>query len=59
MTGKALMPYAPVQATATNTVDGIVIAWLRRGRIESDAWEPLDIPLGEAREGLQARDHEA
>ena len=50
VTGKALMPYSPVQATATLTGDGIVIAWVRRGRIESDAWDPVDIPLGEASE---------
>lgn len=50
VTGKALMPYAPAQATATRTEDGIVIAWRRRGRIDSDAWEPVDIPLGEAAE---------
>ena len=50
ITGKALMPYSPVQATASRAQDGIVIAWMRRGRIDADAWEPIEIPLGEASE---------
>ena len=29
---------------------GIVFAWVRRGRIDSDAWDPVDIPLGESSE---------
>ena len=44
---KALMPYAPVQPSAHRTADGIVLTWTRRGRTESDTWEPIDIPLGE------------
>lgn len=47
VTPKALMPYAPVGARATRAAEGIRIAWTRRGRVESDAWEPTEIPLGE------------
>ncbi|MBV1704343.1 MAG: glycoside hydrolase/phage tail family protein [Hyphomicrobiales bacterium] len=52
-TGKALMPYAPVQAAATRSAAGVTIAFKRRGRVDSDAWEPLDIPLGEDSEAYQ------
>lgn len=44
---KALMPLSPVRATATRTAAGVVVSFVRRGRREADAWEPLDIPLGE------------
>jgi hypothetical protein len=50
VTSKALMPYAPMQATAVRSSSGVVIDFIRRGRIDSDAWEPVDIPLGEDRE---------
>ncbi len=43
----ALLPFAPVRATATRSVAGVTIGFIRRGRVESDAWEPVDIPLGE------------
>ena len=47
VTGKALMPYAPVQITASRQSAGVLINFLRRGRLDSDGWEPVDIPLGE------------
>ncbi len=46
-TPAALMPYAPVKAKAVRGASGVVISFLRRGRVESDAWEPIEIPLGE------------
>ena len=46
----ALMPYAPVHARATRGPDGVSFSFIRRGRIEADAWEPLDVPLGEESE---------
>ena len=51
VTGKALMPYAPVQASAMRSSAGVTIDFTRRSRIHSDAWEPVDVPLGEEREG--------
>jgi hypothetical protein len=53
-TNKALRPYAPTQARARRTPAGVVIDFVRRGRIDSDAWEALDIPLGEASESYEA-----
>ncbi|GAC1333172.1 MAG: glycoside hydrolase TIM-barrel-like domain-containing protein [Beijerinckiaceae bacterium] len=50
VTSKALMPYAPVQASALRDASGIIISFTRRGRIDADAWEPVDVPLGEDRE---------
>ncbi|MBV1702653.1 MAG: glycoside hydrolase TIM-barrel-like domain-containing protein [Hyphomicrobiales bacterium] len=44
------LPYAPVQATALRTGAGVAIAFKRRGRRDADAWEPMEIPLGEASE---------
>ncbi len=46
-TSKAFMPYAPVRPRAVVNPQGISISFLRRGRVDSDAWEPVDIPLGE------------
>jgi len=47
VTGKALMPYSPVSLTASRQSAGVLISFLRHGRLDSDAWEPVDIPLGE------------
>jgi len=47
VTGKALQPYAPVSVTASRQAGGVFISFLRRGRLDSDGWEPVDIPLGE------------
>ncbi|MCP8937776.1 glycoside hydrolase/phage tail family protein [Alsobacter sp. SYSU M60028] len=46
----ALRPLAPVRAAARRTPAGVAISWLRRGRVDADSWEPLDIPLDEAAE---------
>jgi hypothetical protein len=52
-TGKALMPYAPVKAAANRGGEGIVISFLRRGRRDADAWDPVEIPLGETSEAYE------
>ena len=44
---KALMPLSPVRVRATRGAAGVTITFLRRGRRDADAWEPVDIPLGE------------
>jgi hypothetical protein len=54
-TGRALMPYAPTQARAVRTSEGIVVSFVRRGRIDSDPWETFDIPLGEASEAYETQ----
>lgn len=51
---KALMPYAPTKARAVRTNAGVVISFLRRGRVDADPWEMVDIPLGEASEAYEA-----
>jgi hypothetical protein len=43
----ALRPLSPVHVTARRGPDGIAIAWIRRSRRDADAWEPVDVPLGE------------
>ncbi|PPD09933.1 MAG: hypothetical protein CTY36_02075, partial [Methylocystis sp.] len=53
-TNKALRPYAPTKARARRTPAGVLIEFVRRGRLDSDAWEALDIPLGEASESYEA-----
>ncbi len=52
-TRKALMPYAPTQARAKRTAAGVVVSFIRRGRIDADAWETLDIPLAESSEAYE------
>ncbi len=50
----ALKPYAPVRARARRTPDGIEVAFIRRGRVDSDNWEQVSIPLGEESEAYEA-----
>jgi hypothetical protein len=52
-TRKAYMPYSPTRAIARRTVNGVVISFIRRGRLDADAWEPFDIPLGEESEAYE------
>ncbi|MGD9545200.1 MAG: glycoside hydrolase TIM-barrel-like domain-containing protein [Methylocystis sp.] len=53
-TNKALRPYAPTRARARRTPAGVVIDFVRRGRLDADAWEAFDIPLGETNESYEA-----
>jgi hypothetical protein len=50
VTPEALKPFSPVAVTARREPDGIHIAWIRRARRDADAWEPLEVPLGEDEE---------
>lgn len=43
----ALKPYAPVRFKARRGPAGITVTWIRQTRTGGDAWEPLDVPLGE------------
>ncbi len=49
----SLKPYSPVRPRGRRTAAGIEISFIRRGRVESDAWEPVNIPLGEESEAYQ------
>ncbi|MCP1198124.1 glycoside hydrolase/phage tail family protein [Notoacmeibacter sp. MSK16QG-6] len=51
---RALMPLAPVHPTARTVDDAVDFRWIRRGRIDADRWEGLDIPLGEEGENYEA-----
>ena len=44
---EALKPMSPVHVTGSRTGEGIRLAWIRRTRRDGDAWEPVDVPLGE------------
>ena len=45
--GKALTPYAPARVLASRSSAGVIFSLLRRSRRDGDAWQLLDIPLGE------------
>jgi hypothetical protein len=44
----ALRPHAPVRARARRVAGGVEISFIRRGRIDADNWEGVEIPLGES-----------
>lgn len=49
--GIGLRPYAPVALRATSRPDGSVdVAWIRRTRLDGDAWGVAEVPLSEAAE---------
>ena len=47
---KALLPYAPLRASARRTAQGVQFSFIRCGRRDADGWETQDIPLGEQSE---------
>lgn len=48
------MCLAPVQLRARRMAGGdIAVAWLRQTRAGGDAWEPVEVPLGEASEAYE------
>lgn len=49
----ALLPYAPVRPSARRVAGGVEIAFIRRGRIDSDGWTSVDVPLGEDLEAYE------
>jgi hypothetical protein len=51
--GEALRPFSPVRVTARREAGGTRIAWIRRGRRQADAWEPVDVPFGEDAESYE------
>ncbi|UWR24931.1 glycoside hydrolase TIM-barrel-like domain-containing protein [Sulfitobacter sp. S223] len=54
--GNGLRPYAPVHLRTRPQPDGALsISWVRRTRIDGDAWEPLEVPLGEEGESYLLR----
>lgn len=54
--GNGLRPYAPAHLRADGNSDGgIDVSWIRRSRIDGDAWEVPEIPLGEENESYLVR----
>jgi len=48
--GIGLRPLRPVHLRAADRDGQLDVTWIRRGRIDADSWEGLDVPLGEASE---------
>lgn len=46
-TGAGLVPFAPVHARGRRTAAGIELTFMRRTRVNGDAWDLADVPLGE------------
>ena len=51
---RARMPLSPVHIRATRTEAGDwTLSWIRRGRVDADAWDGAEIPLGENAESYR------
>ena len=48
--GDALRPLSPVNTVAKRSASGVTIGFMRRARINSDAWDAAEIPLDEGSE---------
>jgi hypothetical protein len=53
--GNGLRPYAPVHLRATAGSGGLDVSWIRRTRIDGDAWDLVEVPLGEESELYRVR----
>ncbi len=53
--GNGLRPYRPAHLRVADTGDALAFSWVRRTRIGGDAWDGLDVPLGEERESYLVR----
>lgn len=53
---RAGLPLSPVHLTATRQADGaFAFAWIRRGRIDADSWQGVEIPYDEPFESYVVR----
>lgn len=53
---RAGLPLSPVHLSATRQPDGgYAFAWVRRGRIDADSWNGVDIPVDEPSESYRLR----
>ncbi len=48
--GDALKPLSPMNALAKRSISGVTVSFMRRARINSDAWDAAEIPLDEGTE---------
>ncbi len=54
--GVGLRPYAPVHLAQVRQQNGdLHLSWIRRARVDGDAWDGLDIPLAEEAESYLLR----
>ncbi|GHE86362.1 phage host specificity protein [Aliiroseovarius zhejiangensis] len=53
--GIGLRPYAPVHLGSELSGADHLIRWVRRSRVDADAWDATDVPLGEAFERYRLR----
>jgi hypothetical protein len=53
--GIGLRPLRPVHLRAAATGGDLAVSWVRRGRIDADSWEGLEVPLGETAEIYRLR----
>ena len=54
--GNGLRPYAPCHLRLTQSGGGdLALGWIRRTRIDGDAWDLAEVPLGEASEAYVVR----
>jgi GTA TIM-barrel-like domain/Putative phage tail protein len=51
--GRSLKPLSPVHLKARREINGIRLTWIRRTRIDGDAWEQAEVPLGEENESYR------
>ncbi|KPP80691.1 MAG: gene transfer agent host specificity protein [Oceanicaulis sp. HLUCCA04] len=58
--GVEYCPLAPVHLQARWQAGGLSLSWIRRTRLDGDAWGAGEVPLGEAEERyrVELRDHE-
>lgn len=52
---RGLRPLSPCHLRWQEIAEGWKITWIRRGRIDADTWEGVDIPLGEESELYRLR----
>ena len=52
---RGLRPLSPCHLRWQETEEGWKITWIRRGRLDADTWEGVDIPLGEESELYRLR----
>ncbi|HWE18282.1 MAG TPA: glycoside hydrolase TIM-barrel-like domain-containing protein [Hyphomicrobiaceae bacterium] len=48
--GEGLKPLSPVHVRATRSAGDLTLTWVRRTRIGGDAWDGIDVALGEPEE---------
>lgn len=53
--GNGLRPYAPVHLQFSATGSDLIFEWIRRTRIDGDAWDMAEVPLGEESEEYTIR----